>query len=172
MANKYSFNIEWSEEDQEYLATCPSFPGLTAFGDTEEEALSEGKIALQGFIETCDANAIPLPEPAIKGKFSGKFQLRLPKTLHRLAVLMARTDDVSLNVYITDAVRARVSGEQIGAQVLKEVRQHLLQTRSLAASALTVAQPVALRTERHEKSEITFGFPTVATSGGKAEKGN
>jgi hypothetical protein len=41
MANRYSFNIEWSDEDEEYIATCPAFPGLSAFGETEEEALSE-----------------------------------------------------------------------------------------------------------------------------------
>jgi len=35
MVNRYSFNIEWSEEDEEYIATCPAFPGLSAFGETE-----------------------------------------------------------------------------------------------------------------------------------------
>lgn len=62
MANRYPFNIEWSEEDQEYVATCPAFPGLSAFGESEEEALREGKVALAGFIETCEANDLPLPD--------------------------------------------------------------------------------------------------------------
>jgi len=51
MNNRYPFNIEWSEEDQEYVATCPAFPGLSAFGESEEEALREGKIALEGFMQ-------------------------------------------------------------------------------------------------------------------------
>ena len=41
--NKYPINIVWSEDDGEYLATCASFPGLSAFGETEEEALKEAK---------------------------------------------------------------------------------------------------------------------------------
>lgn len=60
--NEYSFNIVWSEDDGEYVATCPSFPGLSAFGTTKEKALEEGKIALGLFIETYQEHGIPLPE--------------------------------------------------------------------------------------------------------------
>ena len=141
MNNRYPFNIEWSEEDQEYVATCPAFPGLSAFGESEEEALREGKIALQGFIETAKANDISLPEPAARVAFSGKFQLRLPKSLHRLAVRMAELEDVSLNTYIADAVRARVSGEQLLKPLLEEVRRQFAVTQNGIASVLTV-QPV------------------------------
>jgi predicted RNase H-like HicB family nuclease len=168
MANKYSFNIEWSEEDQEYLATCPSFPGLTAFGETEEEALAEGKIALQGFIQTCEANNIPLPEPSVKGTFSGKFQLRLPKALHGLAVRMAEIEDVSLNVYIADAVRARVSGEQVAKSVIEEMRRQFEKTQVALASAM----PVQTRYTEKETVKETEGTISLVTSGSDIHKGH
>ena len=60
---KYPFNIVWSEEDGEYMATCPSFPGLSAFGETEEEALHEAKIALELFIKSYKERGISLPKP-------------------------------------------------------------------------------------------------------------
>lgn len=63
MVNKYSLNIAWSEDDQEYVATCPAFPGLSALGETESEALAEAKVALDLFIKTCQEKGIPLPEP-------------------------------------------------------------------------------------------------------------
>ena len=138
MNNRYPFNIEWSEEDQEYVATCPAFPGLSAFGESEEEALREGKIALEGFVETAKANGIPLPEPTARVAFSGKFQLRLPKSLHRLAVRMAELEDVSLNSYIADAVSARVSGEQLLRPLIDEVRRQFAKTQTGFASVLTV----------------------------------
>lgn len=59
---KYTFQVKWSQEDGEYMATCSAFPGLSAFGPTEDEALEEGKIALAGFIETYKAQGISLPE--------------------------------------------------------------------------------------------------------------
>lgn len=47
----YGFKVFWSEEDDGYIATCPDFPGLSAFGETEESALVEGKAALRLFLE-------------------------------------------------------------------------------------------------------------------------
>jgi predicted RNase H-like HicB family nuclease len=130
MANRYPFNIEWSDVDQEYMATCPAFPGLSAFGKTEEKALKEAKIALAGFIETYKANNMALPESTVHEAVSGKFQLRLPKSLHRLAIRLAHLEGVSLNSYIADAVRARVAGDQVGNSVLNELRQLIAPTQT------------------------------------------
>lgn len=60
---QYSFNLAWSDEDNDFVATCPEFPGLSAFGPTRQEALAEGEIALGLMIETCKEDGITLPEP-------------------------------------------------------------------------------------------------------------
>lgn len=65
MSTQYSFTIAWSEDDEEYMAKCRAFPGLSAFGRTEEEALKEGKLALAGFIKTYRAKKMALPETGI-----------------------------------------------------------------------------------------------------------
>jgi predicted RNase H-like HicB family nuclease len=163
MTNRYSFNIEWSDEDEEYIATCPAFPGLSAFGETEEEALKEAKIALEGFIETHKAHKMVLPEPIVHEAVSGKFQLRLPKSLHRLAVRMAELESVSLNSYIADAVRARVSGDQVANRVINEVRQLFSRTQKVAASVMTAG---GIHSARLAKTKIVF----VAT--GNQRRGN
>lgn len=36
---RYSVVIQWSEEDQAYLARAPELPGCITHGDTYEEAL-------------------------------------------------------------------------------------------------------------------------------------
>ena len=51
MPDRYSFTILWSDEDQGYIATCPEFAGLSAFGKSEAEALTEAKIALELFVD-------------------------------------------------------------------------------------------------------------------------
>jgi len=48
---KYSVNTYWSDEDEGYVAFIPELPGLSAFGDTPEEAVAEAKIAADGFIK-------------------------------------------------------------------------------------------------------------------------
>ena len=94
------------------MATCSSFPGLSAFGETEEEALREAKIALDLFIESYKERGIPLPKPPKKQTFSGQLRLRLSKSLHERAARMASLDGVSLNQYINNAVNREVSGKE------------------------------------------------------------
>ncbi len=63
MNNKYAIQIFWSEEDKAFIAVCQEFPGLSAFGETREEALREAQIALDLMIETYREKDISLPEP-------------------------------------------------------------------------------------------------------------
>ncbi len=63
MSNRYAIQIFWSEEDEGFIAICQEFPGLSAFGETREEALREAQTALDLMIETYRENSIPLPEP-------------------------------------------------------------------------------------------------------------
>jgi len=110
--NRYPINIVWSEDDGEYLATCASFPGLSAFGETEEEALKEAKIALELFIASYTERGLTLPKPVRVSKYSGQLRLRLPKSLHQRAATIASHDGVSLNQYITNALNQVVSSEE------------------------------------------------------------
>ena len=109
---KYSFNIAWSEEDGEFIAKCSSFSGLSAFGETEEEALYEAKIALELFIESYKERGIALPKPLRNPTYSGQLRLRLSKSLHERAARMASKDGVSLNQYINNALNREVSAEE------------------------------------------------------------
>lgn len=60
---KYSFHLVWSEKDNSYLATIPEFPGLSAFGNTPEEAIKEAKIACELFIEDMLQDGEEVPKP-------------------------------------------------------------------------------------------------------------
>ena len=63
MKNKYAIQIFWSEVDDCFVAVCEDFPGLSAFGETREDALAESQIALDLFIETYRSKGIKLPQP-------------------------------------------------------------------------------------------------------------
>ena len=110
MQNKYRFDLNWSDEDDGYIAVCPEFPGLSAFGETAEEALAEAQIALGLFIESYKAKGLPLPKPQKAKSYSGQIRLRLPKSLHAQAARIAAEDHISLNDFLTLAVQTKVSG--------------------------------------------------------------
>jgi antitoxin HicB len=62
---KYSIHLDWSNEDDCYLATIKEFPGLSAFGDTPEQAAHEAQIAAEAMIEVMKEDGEEIPTPAL-----------------------------------------------------------------------------------------------------------
>jgi antitoxin HicB len=120
MTSKYSFHLAWSDEDEAYIASCPEFPGLLAHGDTPEEAIREAGSALELSIETYNDNNLPLPEAHLRQAYSGQFRLRLPKSLHRRAALMAEREGVSLNAFAVAALAEKVGVEKTKAEIAQK----------------------------------------------------
>ena len=104
---KYSINVVWSDEDECYIATIPEFTGLSAFGDTQEGAIQEALVALEGFIEIYKEDNVPIPIPKTHKPHSGQTRLRLPKSLHAILVEEAKNEGVSLNTYIIHLLSER-----------------------------------------------------------------
>lgn len=125
MPNKYKFNISWSDEDEGYIAVCPEFPGLSAFGETAEDALTEAQVALRLFVASYEDSGIPLPEPEKTRSYSGQIRLRLPKSLHGQAARLAAEDHVSLNDYLTLAVQQKVTGHEVGERFVREMKKEI-----------------------------------------------
>jgi len=106
--NKYSFKVRYSEEDEGYIAECPEFPGLSAFGETPVEAIREAEIALELFVESYEEEGKGLPKPKLTKEYSGQMRVRLPKSLHARLADMAEDEGVSLNTlmiqFLTEGV--------------------------------------------------------------------
>ena len=66
MAGRYTIELFYSEDDGGYIAVVPELPGCSAFGESEEEALREAKIAIDLWIETAKKENREIPKPAEK----------------------------------------------------------------------------------------------------------
>jgi predicted RNase H-like HicB family nuclease len=82
-----------------YLATVLEFDGCMSDGATYQEAFENIQEAMQGWIEAKLANGFPVPPPVGEENYSGKFVVRLPRTLHAKLALEAKKEGVSLNQY-------------------------------------------------------------------------
>jgi predicted RNase H-like HicB family nuclease len=103
------------EEDGSYRAEILEFPGCIAVGDDEAEALSELHAVAEDWIDAAMEMGTPIPPPLEETDYSGKLNLRLPKSLHRKASLAADFDSVSLNQLIVTAL-AEYVGQRAAVQ--------------------------------------------------------
>ena len=105
---KYPISIEESPEGG-YFIQIKDLPGCYSQGETIEEALKMIEEARCLWMESMyeDGNQIPLPGNATE-KYSGKFNVRIPRSLHRKLDEMAEKEGVSLNHYIVSTLSQAV----------------------------------------------------------------
>lgn len=85
------------EEGGGWLLSYPDLPGCLADGATVEEAIREGRDALESWLRTAKEHGDPIPKPGAASQASGQFRLRTPKSLHALLAARARQEGVSMN---------------------------------------------------------------------------
>ena len=100
------------DEDGGYYAEILEFPGCRAQGETPGEAYGNLERAAESWIEASLEQEQTIPEPFNNLGFSGRIALRLPRSLHRQAVMMAERDGISLNQFLMSAVASRVGAEE------------------------------------------------------------
>jgi predicted RNase H-like HicB family nuclease len=63
MEIRYSMIIQWSDEDQLYIATIPEFDDCKTHGATYEEAAHQGRELLELLVESYNDRGELLPRP-------------------------------------------------------------------------------------------------------------
>ena len=96
-ADKYTYRVQWSSKDAEFIGLCSEFPSLSWLAESQEAAF-RGILNLvhDSVAEMLDNNTRP-PEPLSERSFSGKFLVRIPPTQHKRLVLTAQAQGISLN---------------------------------------------------------------------------
>src|SRR6266542_2044795 len=71
------------EAEGGFSAEILEFPGCYSSGDTAEEALQNLEDAARNWLEAAMSLGQHIPEPSDSGEASGRFALRLPRSIHR-----------------------------------------------------------------------------------------
>lgn len=102
------YTIELIREDEStWFARIAELPDCVTEADSSAEAVTMIYDAMAGWIEVALADGQPVPEPHAAEEYSGKFVVRVSKSLHRDLVAAAAREDVSLNRYVaTELARA------------------------------------------------------------------
>jgi predicted RNase H-like HicB family nuclease len=106
----YEIKIIPDRESGYFAARFPDFPGIVTGGYSLDEAIKKAQEALELTIGTMKKHKIPLPKP--KTRFSGQFNVRVPRDLHRELVRKADEEGVSLNALVTYLLSQSVKMEK------------------------------------------------------------
>jgi predicted RNase H-like HicB family nuclease len=102
------------EEVGGFSASIPEFPGCFAEGETIEETYAKLEKVALSWIEAAIKLKREIPKPL--SNTSGHFVLRIPRSLHRNARLLAELDEVSLNQFVTTALAQYIGGKLVAVQ--------------------------------------------------------
>jgi len=118
------YPIKTDTDTIEWAAELPDLPGCVGAGDTAKEAVAMAMDAKKAWINTAikEGREIPKPKNIDEDDFSGKFTLRLPKTLHKELTLQAEDERVSLNQYILYLITRGLSN--IGISKRRYFKKH------------------------------------------------
>lgn len=94
-----------------YVARVVELPGCLTQADDFEELGEMVEDAMRLWIETALEDGQVIPQPRLAAQHSGKFLVRVPRSLHRQLVEAAERDGVSLN-NLVNVILARAMGVQ------------------------------------------------------------
>lgn len=97
IADRYTYRVFWSDEDNEYVATVAEMPSISWLEPTQTGALEGLRKVVGDVIADMEANNEPIPAPFRDRHYSGKFLVRIPPELHCQLAIEAAEEHVSLN---------------------------------------------------------------------------
>jgi predicted HicB family RNase H-like nuclease len=103
--DKYLKIVEWSEEDQCYVGTCPGLMRGGVHGDNEADVYKELCLTVDEWIELYQEDGDPLPPETTGKEYSGKFVVRVGKELHKTLAIESLRRGESLNTYCVNLIR-------------------------------------------------------------------
>ena len=95
-----------AEDGGGYLITFPDLPGCMSDGETEAEAVENGRDAFIAVVSALTDIGRDIPAPSFSPDdaaapgASGKFVARVPKSIHAKLTTRAKTEGVSLNTLV------------------------------------------------------------------------
>ncbi len=107
----YAFQITPTEVDGNLYWSAEStvLKGCTAQGETLAEVITQLERNEQAWLAAARKRGLEIPkQEAPAASYSGRFTVRLAKSLHRQLALHAARDGVSINQFVSDAIAQRV----------------------------------------------------------------
>lgn len=133
MKKDYRFEVytEFSDYgDKVFVVKYYDLETVIGVGDTISDAINEAQSNLEVFLNYCEENSIDIPEPSSheENEYSGKVTLRMSKHLHKLVDERAKSEGVSINLLLNEAIAGYISMKQTASMVMKAIDEGIKNT--------------------------------------------
>ena len=105
----FSLHLLYDENDEDWVAHFLELPTVSAFGDTPEKAIKELKVAWEGTKQSYTNRGEQVPVAPSKKSYSGQFNVRIDKRLHKALAIEASQASVSLNALVAQKLAHMVN---------------------------------------------------------------
>lgn len=95
--HKYTYRIEWSDDDQLHIARCLEFPSLAAHGASPEMALKEIEWVVAESIRWIEEEEGVVPEPLGTRLYQGDITLRVSPDVYRNLAILSAEQGISID---------------------------------------------------------------------------
>ena len=101
------------EDDGTWFARVLEFPGCMTVGETQQEALEMLDNAMAKWVRARLEDREKIPAPMTTDDLSGRFVVRVTKSLHRDLVRAAERNSVSLNQFVATTLAQATGFEMV-----------------------------------------------------------
>ena len=103
------------DEEGDFVAHFVELPNVSAFGKTAEAALHELAIAWEGMKVSYRKHKEAIPVAPTRREYSGSFNVRIDKRIHRALAIEAARVGLSLNALVAQKLQLAISRQDIDA---------------------------------------------------------
>jgi predicted HicB family RNase H-like nuclease len=96
------------DDDNDFLAHFVELPNVSAFGETTEKALHELETAWEAMKESYRKHDQPIPVAPMRKEYSGQFNVRIDKRVHRELAVEAANAGITLNALVAQKLAQSV----------------------------------------------------------------
>lgn len=99
-ADRYTYRVIWSDDDEEFVGLCAEFPSLSWLDADRSEALNGIVRVVEDVLKDMAESDEKPPQPLLDREYSGELRLRMPPALHQRLAIRAAEEKTSINKLI------------------------------------------------------------------------
>jgi predicted RNase H-like HicB family nuclease len=116
LGSRYPVTIHKDPEGG-FVAEIEELPGCMTQAETLDDVYTAIEDARQAWIKAAFESGQDIPLPRDLEEYSGKFLVRIPRSMHRNLVRAAKQEGVSLNQYVASLLAAGLQMDTIAGQL-------------------------------------------------------